>query len=265
MAKTQNKNQKSIFDHDKQPAAAKPPKTAAWEKLKTKNDVVKWERNNFDKIAFYPTGNDFWQATMNSCLFMVNLIHEQLSLNSKIHSTLDYYLNTDRIFTSYHKAQIERMRQELPKLGMKLLRDNDSIILFQMAGAISSEMLGDWAKVEEVKKKKLDAYLMPATGSAQLYVHIRELGRYTILATDKMREPMRVFAARLISYLDKLYELHIELDKTAMLETIGKFAYLVQILNDEKVIDDKKAHRIGFLLHNIRKEITLGKSSQAAD
>ncbi|MDR3298281.1 MAG: hypothetical protein LBT19_02875 [Candidatus Nomurabacteria bacterium] len=264
MVKAQNKDQKSI-SQNVPPKAVGPKKLAAWEKLKTKNDVAMWERNNFDKIVFYATGKDFWQATMNSCLSMVNLVHEQLNLNSKIHSTLDYYLNMDRIFTSYHQAQIERMRTELPKLGMRLLRDEDDVMVFQMAKSISPEMLGDWAKVEEIRKKKLDAYLMPVAGSNQLYVHVRELGRYTVLATDKMRDPMRVFAAKLIAYLDRIYELHIELDEAELLMTIGKFAYVVQILNDEKIIDDKKAHRIGFLLHNIRKEMAVGKGSQVAN
>lgn len=263
--KTQNKKQRSIFGVDNSDEGDKSKKPAAWVKIKNKNDVVKWERNNFYKIVFYHTGSDFWQATMNSCLFMVNLVHEQLELKSKIKSVLDYYLGSDRIYTAYHKNQVDRMRRELPKLGMNMLRDEDSILVFQMAKAISPDMISDWAKVEEIRKKKLDAYLLPVTGSADLYVHIRELGRYTILATDKMRASMAPFAATLISYLEEIYQLHINLEKKKMHKILGSFAYFVQILNDEKIIDDKKAHRIGFLLHNIRKELAMGKVSQAAD
>ncbi|MFV0485428.1 MAG: hypothetical protein ACK5MU_04380 [Candidatus Saccharimonadales bacterium] len=226
---------------------------------------MKWERNNFDKIVFYHTGSDFWQTTMNSCLFMVNLVHEQLELKSKINSTLDYYLNADRVFTAYHKAQVDRMRNDLPKLGMKLLRDEASVMIFLMPKTIASDMIADWAKMEEIKRKKLDAYLMPTTGSAALYVHIRELGRYIVLATDKMCASMQPFAEKLISYLEKLYQLHVNFDEQELIEIIGNFAYMVQILNDEKIIVDKQAQRMGLLLHNIRKEIAVGKPSQAAN
>lgn len=233
-----------------------------WQNLRIKNDIVRWERNNFDKIAFYYTGNGFWQTTLNSSLFMVNLVHDQLGLKSKIHSTLDYYLKTERLFTSYNSNQMERMPNDLKGLGMKLLRSDKSIMVFEMVAPVPVEMIRDWARVEEIRRRKLEAYYAQDAVRPELYAKVRELGHYTIAATERMRASAQVYATQLAGYLEEMYRLcrHAE-EKTEqeMLEVLGRFSYLVQILNDDKLIEDKKAQRIGVLMFELRRLMVVGK------
>lgn len=181
-------------------------KTPAWSKLNTKNDVVGWERNNFDKIVFYYTGKGFWQTTQHSCLFMVNSIHDLLGLKSKVNSVYDFYIKMDRIFTSYHQEQMERFRVDFARLEIKLLRESDAILVFELPKRIEPRMIDEWMSAEEIKRKKLDAYLLPNTGSTELYAKIRELGRDTILATNRIGEPGRGFTVKLMGYLETLYD-----------------------------------------------------------
>jgi hypothetical protein len=238
-------------------------KSKGYMDLKNKDDVVKFERYNFDKVVLYPTGNDFWNATFNSCLFMTHLIHERLELKNKIKSVVDYYIDSTRIYTAYNLAQINKIRAEVKKLGYNILRDDGEMLIFELSEPITTEQVHAWRNLEDTRREKIQGYFMPIGGNTPLYVAIRSLGSEVVKGMERIRGSQSIIGGKLVDYLMDFFDTYTLYNvgsrgKDDMLLIVGQIAHLVAIMHDESVIDDKRAARIGDCLHNIRKLLAVG-------
>lgn len=245
----------------------KAPKAPAHMKLRNKNEVVRWEDTNFDKIILFPTGGGFWNATSHSALFMDKYIHELMGLRNQIKTDFDFAFGRTRLFTAYNHDQIGKIKEEVPKLGFEVVRDDGKMYGFLLKEKVTVEQVKEWTKDEELKKQKIDAYFVPDNGKTKVYTIIHNLGKEVLLATDNMRATSRdVVGGRLLSCVLVMREEYEKLHDKATAEEkvlatkeimngVAELSYMVSTAHDNKLIDDNRSMRIGTMLHNLRQEM----------
>ena len=241
-----------------------------WRKLKTKNDVVRYEMTNYETIVLYYGGKnkanrEFWHATGNSCLVLYNVIHELMGFNNnKLNGVIDYTFDTTRLYTAYIDEQKLRLVKELPKLGgYKVLRADDFALVIKLPEAIEKKQFKVWVKDQVAVREKLEALYVGKLDKTELYTLVRNLMSEVVIAVDKMRESMRVvFGKQLMDEVLILYRRVRLLEKREtkevcddVLRAVDEISFLVFSVVDEKIINGSRMARMGTLLNNLRKKL----------
>lgn len=245
------------------------PREPEWQRMDDKNHVVRFEQNNFDKVALFAAGGGFWNATEHSCFFMVNMFQEGLKLVNQLHNTYDYYFKDHRFFVAYNAEQVKMIRETVSVRGFKVLRDDEKVFVFEIGEVITPGKVREWTMSEEAKRKQLDTYFLPDTGATEIYTFIRNLMGEVAFANDQMRGGARgLFADRMMDMLVYMYELYNSLVEgeeegnaaiyIKMLRVVGNLALLSSVAGDQKIIDDRRMMRMGNLLVGLRREIEGG-------
>ena len=232
--------------------------------MKSKNDALRFEINNFDKIAIFASGG-FWCATEHSCLFLLNII----GVKAKMHVTYDKYIQKDRIYIAFHSGHFAATRTSIEDSGCELIRKDSDMLVFQMSQMITPEQIKIWMHEEDTKKRKIDAYFLPDSGETKVYGLLRNLGREALSAGNHMRQNVRgVIADRMFVICMNMMREYIKLDKksdrgetqevyTKIKSLVGDFSFVATIAYDDGLIEDKRIMRIGVLLKEIVKNLKL--------
>lgn len=243
-------------------------------RMTTKNEVVRFEKDNFDKVVLMPSGQ-FWNATEHSAFFMLKV----LGSKARIHVLYDNYIKRERVFVSYNAQQAAVIKAEAAK-KYEILRDDPSIFMFSLKKKIDPTQVREWQKDEDLKQQKLDAYFMPDSGETRLYTLLRALGRETFIADDRMRQGARdILGQRMMGLVMDMYREYAKLCNKAdaeekmsvagrIKELAGEFSFLTMIAVDEKLImDERRMMRMGVALKDIIKELryTGGKNKKSRD
>lgn len=245
-------------------------------RMSTKNEVVRFEKDNFDKVVLMPSGQ-FWNATEHSAFFMIKV----LGSKARVHVLYDNYIKRERVFVSYNAQQAAVVKAEAMK-KYEILRDDPSIFMFSLKKKIEPAQIKEWQKDEDLKQQKLDAYFMPDSGETRLYTLLRSLGRETFIADDRMRQGARdILGQRLMDLVMAMYREYAKLCSKAeagieekmsvvgrIKELAGEFSFLIMIAVDEKlIVDERRMMRMGMTLKDIIKELrhTGGKNKKSRD
>ncbi len=124
-------------------------KEALFETMETKNEVLRFEPGNYDKIALFSSGG-FWSATQNSCLYMLNIV----KIKTKMHVTYDKYIQRERVYISCHCSRLASTQELLDYAGCKLIRDDEKIKVYLLPEKVTPEKVREWAHDEETRQKK---------------------------------------------------------------------------------------------------------------
>ncbi len=221
---------------------------------------------NFDKVVMFPTGNGFWNATQNSALLIVDVVHPMLGLRNRINCSYDYYFKKSRYYTAYNDIQIAKIKREIPELGFVVLRDDEKAYVFALKEKVSTDQMSEWRKAEELKRQKINAYFAPVGGDAGLYVLIRAFGKELLGLLQETKPVLREMIGHELVRL--VIDMHRHNDGLAsnnmddraearrkMFAIVGDTSLLVAIAHDNKMVDEKKSVRVGTLLHSMRREL----------
>ena len=231
-------------------------------KMADKNAVLKFELNNFDKIALFASGG-FWSATQHSCLFMIHLI----GTKTKMHVTYDKYIQKDRIFVSFHSGHFKTTQELIESYGCKQLRKEPKILVFQLPEAVTPAQIKAWNHDEDTKAKQIDAYFLPDSGETKLYRLLRDLCRETLVSGDHMRQSVRgLVADRMFALCLEMFQVYMKLNKKStkdeiaeiykrMLSLVSDFSFLATVAHDDGLIEDKRMMRMGALLKDLGKAL----------
>lgn len=226
------------------------------QQLKDKNSVVRFEFDNRSHIILFRSGREFWNATMNSALFMKYILES----SAKFHTVKDYYFNENRIYLAYHDKQKLAIINRVKRESYEVLRDDKDIIVIKLKQAVEVDQVKKWRHSEEVIKDKINSLFKPRHGSSEIYVHLRRLGGEVINANHKMMGDQRqIIGNRLMEIILSCYDLQnkIAVNHGAKEEAIAKqelrkqldrFSFLSSVAGDESAIDNKRMLRMGDLL-----------------
>jgi hypothetical protein len=231
-----------------------------------KNDVLKFELNNFDKVVFFASGG-FWCATQHSCLFVLNL----LGVKAKMHVTYDKYIQKDRIYAAFHSGHFSSIHGLIQEYGCKTMRKDNKILVFQLPETVTPEQIKAWEHDDETRARKIDAYFLPDSGETRLYRLLRDLGREVFLSGNQMRQNAReLIAGRMVDLCLEMFRAYMKLEKQSspevktainsqILSLVNDFSFIATVAHDEGLIEDKRMMRVGALLKDLGKTLKTAK------
>ena len=240
-------------------------------KLKSRESISNYEKTNFDTIVFALSKNgEFWEIIENSALVMYNSLHDKLGLKTKMTAYQDYYTDRQAVRIAYHKSQMAKIEKGLlaKENGAVLTHKDDDIKIFTLKKPIAAKQFLAWRKTEEVKLSRRDALLEPSIHNPELSGLVRELGNEIILAVENMRASLRgTFDKKLVDTLSEIYDILAQekIDKARFQKTLKNFGFDVSLLTDKRAIDEKRAYRIGVIIQDMKKTISVEISDRKAN
>lgn len=143
------------------------------DKLSDQKSVVKFElTSNTRFIVLYKSGADFWNATLNSALFL----RFWLKLNSRLNLTNDKYYKIDsRPYLAIHNNGIEKVKTKLMAAKCEPIESSNGVLIYWMPEEVAPNQLEKWYADVEVVGQKLDEYFLTGTGEVAVYNLLRGL------------------------------------------------------------------------------------------
>ena len=131
--------------------------------LSDQKSIVKFEFANDTYIILFKSGNDFWNVTMHSALFL----KFWLKVSPNINLTNDKYYKLDyRPYLAIHKNGLSKILSLMVESGCKGVRKSDEVLVYRMPQAFGRKQISEWNNSIEVVGQKLDDYFLPSTGGA---------------------------------------------------------------------------------------------------
>jgi hypothetical protein len=226
------------------------------QKMKTRIDVANFEKRNNYFVVLTEVGKGWYHANLNSALFMYNMMHELLNFNSKLNCSFDKVTKESKIYTAYNSQRhLPRLRAELPSLGCKVVREDNSFFVFKLGSPVAKEQIREWHRDAEVKDKQIEALYNYGKCDAGMYVLLSAIMEETISLSSKLSVGVKEIGAKLFEQVLDIHHGVLKKDNAAVMKTIMDMSLSLPALYNANLVNEKKIKRMGTILRAIISEV----------
>lgn len=221
-------------------------------KLISVNDIVRYEWHNREFIILQHSGQSFWTATMNSAMFIKNLLPD----SPKLRNIFDRYINKSRVVLSYHEKMKKKLITNLKKHG-KVVVDTSDLLVFELKKPFQDPEIRKMYSELKIVNEKLSDYFTPKNGNVDIFTDLRYLAKEIIVINRHLPTEQRgLLSNRMMDIVQKMVILYADFytgkDNRSLLlkfySLIRQLDLLLLTSTDCASVQSKTALRIGELL-----------------
>ena len=230
--------------------------------INTSNDLVRYERNNFDKVVFRKN-KTFWAGCDNTVWFLEKMYSIE---NRERKVRYDEGLQKLVRSVAFHVDDFPAIRSQLIEEKLKVVYESEKIVALALPKPVPVDRLKGWEREEKSIIKDVEAMLFPDRMHERSVVkHFIDLGVHIsqCIQRDMPKEIRDTLGRGLLDKQASLLSLYSDLEIMKLTpaektEIAGKFIREAQVLTtwfmmafNTGALNNKRAAQLGHSMHAI--------------